>query len=306
VPQALRNWKLGFALAMTTAVMWGFLPIALKVALEEVDAWTITWCRFAGAWITVGVWLATQRALPFARLREGKIWRWLLPGCLGLTFNYTLYVLGLRYTSPAVTQVVMQIAPPMLLLLGMFFFKERFSRVQWLGFATLLVGLMVFFNRRLPELLKPGEGFSFGIFLLVISSIGWAIYGLSQKTLSRHLTSAQILFLIYGGATLLLLPTVNFGALLSVHRPAFLALLFGIANTVAAYGAFGLALEVWEVSRVSSVVCAAPLFTVVGSLIASQAAITWVVPETLNTLSIVGACAVVGGSMISALGGRKP
>lgn len=300
-----RNWKLGFTLAMTTAVMWGFLPIALKVALEEVDAWTITWCRFAGAWITVGVWLASQRALPFTRLREGKIWRWLLPGCLGLTINYTLYVLGLRYTSPAVTQVVMQIAPPILLLLAMFFFKERFSRVQWLGFATLLVGLAVFFNRRLPELLKAGEGFSFGVFLLVVSSICWAIYGLSQKTLSRQLTSAQVLFLIYGGATLLLLPAANFSLLLNAHRPALIALLFAVVNTVAAYGAFGLALEVWEVSRVSSVVCAAPLFTVVGSLLASQASIAWVVPETFNTLSIVGACAVVGGSMISALGGRK-
>jgi drug/metabolite transporter (DMT)-like permease len=305
VPQDLRNWKLGLVLAMTTAVLWGFLPIALKVALDEVDAWTITWCRFAGAWLTVGVWLAIQRALPFGRLHERKIWRWLLPGCLGMTINYTLYVLGLRYTSPAVTQVVMQIAPPMLLLLGMFFFKERFSRVQWLGFATLLIGLAVFFNRRLPELLKPGEGFSFGILLLVLSSISWAIYGLSQKTLSRHLTSAQILFLMYGGATLLLFPTANFSLVLNAHRPALIALLFGVANTVAAYGAFGLALEIWEVSRVSSVVCAAPLFTVVGSFVASQAAIPWVVPETLNTLSIVGACAVVGGSMISALGGRK-
>jgi drug/metabolite transporter (DMT)-like permease len=305
VPQDLRNWKLGFALAMTTAVLWGFLPIALKVALDEVDAWTITWCRFAGAWLTVGVWLAIQRGLPFGRLRERKIWRWLLPGCLGMTINYTLYVLGLSYTSPAVTQVVMQIAPPMLLLLGMFFFKERFSRVQWLGFATLLIGLAVFFNRRLPELLKPGEGFSFGILLLVLSSISWAIYGLSQKTLSRHLTAAQILFLMYGGATLLLFPTANLSLVLNAHRPALIALLFGVANTVAAYGAFGLALEVWDVSRVSSVVCAAPLFTVVGSFIASQAAIPWVVPETLNTLSIVGACAVVGGSMISALGGRK-
>jgi drug/metabolite transporter (DMT)-like permease len=305
VPRDLRNWKLGFALAMTTAVLWGFLPIALKVALEEVDAWTITWCRFAGAWLTVGVWLASQRTLPFGRLREGKIWRWLLPGCLGMTINYTLYVLGLRYTSAAVTQVVMQIAPPMLLLMGMFFFKERFSGVQWLGFATLLIGLAVFFNRRLPELSSPGEGFSFGILLLVLSSISWAIYGLSQKTLSRQLTSAQILFLMYGGATVLLLPAANFSLVLNAHRPALIALLFGIVNTVAAYGAFGLALEVWDVSRVSSVVCAAPLFTVVGSLIASRAAIPWVVPETLNTLSIVGACAVVGGSMISALGGRK-
>ncbi len=44
-----RNWKLGFGLSLITAVLWGILPIALKVALTELDAWTITWYRFAGA-----------------------------------------------------------------------------------------------------------------------------------------------------------------------------------------------------------------------------------------------------------------
>jgi drug/metabolite transporter (DMT)-like permease len=92
----------------------------------------------------------------------------------------------------------------------------------------------------------------------------------------------------------LLFPTASLGLLLKMHRPAALALLFGVVNTVAAYGAFGYALEIWEVSRVSSVVAAAPLFTLLGS--------SFVAPEPLNTLSVVGALCVVAGSMISALG----
>lgn len=300
-----RNWKLGFALALTTAMLWGLLPIALTVALTELDAWTITWCRFAGALIAVGIWLTARRELPIAKLRDRKIWRWLIPGSLGLTFNYVLYVLGLSYTSPAVAQVVMQIAPLLLLALGMIFFRERFSRLQWFGFTMLVAGLAIFFNRRLPEMLKPGQGWAFGVLLLVVSSVSWATYGLSQKQLSRHLTSAQILFLVYAGATLILLPTASFGLLFKLHRPALLALLFGVSNTVAAYGAFGVALEVWDVSRVSSVVSVAPLFTIVGAFLAAQAAFTWVTPEPLNALSLAGALCVVAGSTISALGSRK-
>ena len=110
-------------------MMWGLLPIALKVALTELDAWTITWCRFAGALLAVGIWLTSRGELPVARLRDRKLLRWLIPGSLGLTLNYVLYVLGLSYTSPAVAQVVMQIAPLLLLVLGMFFFQERFSRL---------------------------------------------------------------------------------------------------------------------------------------------------------------------------------
>src|SRR5215510_1764303 len=62
--QNSRNWKLGLGLALTTAAFWGILPIALKVALTELDAWTITWCRFAAAMLTVGTWLGVHGELP--------------------------------------------------------------------------------------------------------------------------------------------------------------------------------------------------------------------------------------------------
>lgn len=301
----VRNWKLGFGLALTTAVFWGFLPIALKVALTELDAWTITWCRFAGAMVAVGIWLGTRGQLPARQLRDRTVWRWLLPTILGLTGNYVLYSVGLQYTSPTVAQIVMQIAPLLLLVLGMFFFHERFSRLQWLGFAALVIGLAIFFNRRLPELLNPAAGWSFGIVLLVFSAISWATYGVGQKQLLRHLNSAQILFLVYAGSALILLPTTNLGMLFTLHGPALFALLFGVFNTVVAYGAFGMALEVWEVSRVSSVAASAPLFTVAVSMFGSYAALAWVTPESLNVLSVVGAFCVVAGSMVSALGSRR-
>jgi drug/metabolite transporter (DMT)-like permease len=45
------RWKLGLALALTTALCWGLLPIALKIVLAGMDAWTITWYRFAASGI---------------------------------------------------------------------------------------------------------------------------------------------------------------------------------------------------------------------------------------------------------------
>jgi drug/metabolite transporter (DMT)-like permease len=299
------SWMLGFGLALTTAALWGVLPIALKVALTELDGWTITWCRFAGAAATIAVWLAMRGQMPRSPWRDRKIRRWLVPCLLGLTGNYVLYVLGLHATSPTVAQTVMQIAPLLLVIFGMLVFRERFARLQWVGFAILVIGLVVFFNKRLPELLTPGQGWSFGVVLLTCSAISWAIYGVSQKQLLKHLNSAQILFLVYTGAALILLPTIRLGSLFVLHRPALLALLFGVANTVAAYGAFGMALEVWEVSRVSSVVAVAPLFTLAVSLVGPHVGITWVTPESMNTMSILGALCVVAGSMVSALGSRS-
>jgi len=293
---------LGLALATTTAVMWGVLPIALTLTLTQLDAWTITWTRFAGSALALGMWLGYRKQLPGSPLRLENVRKWLLTASLGLTANYVLYLIGLSYTSPAVTQTVMQVAPLMLLILGMIFLHERFSGVQWAGAAVLAGGLMVFFNRRLPELLAPSRGWSFGILLLVISSVSWAVYGLSQKQLQSKLGSAQILFLIYCAASLILLPAAHPAAILRLTAAPFIALLFCVVNTVVAYGAFGAALEVWEVSRVSSVVTSAPLFTVLGTMAAERAALSWVVPEHLNGLAMLGAAMVVAGSAVCALG----
>jgi drug/metabolite transporter (DMT)-like permease len=256
--------------------------------------------------LTMALFLAMRGQLPKLRVVEGKTRQWLIVGSLGLTGNYCLYVLGLSYSSPAVSQTVMQIAPLLLLVFGTFFFHERFSRLQWFGFAALVFGLVIFFNRRLPELLHPKAGWSLGTVLIMISATSWAVYGVSQKKLLNKLNFAQILFLVYSVATVILLPTVRFSSLLKLHSAPLLALLFGVANTVVAYGAFGLALEVWEVSRVSSVVAAAPLFTLAGSAIGAHAALSWITPESLNALSIAGALCVVAGSMVSALGNRAP
>ncbi|MCK7510165.1 MAG: hypothetical protein MZV70_43090 [Desulfobacterales bacterium] len=44
------RWRLGLALALTTAVCWGLLPIALEVdARPAWMPWTLTWYRFATA-----------------------------------------------------------------------------------------------------------------------------------------------------------------------------------------------------------------------------------------------------------------
>ena len=58
------NWRLGFTLSLTTAALWGLLPIALKVVLEGMDAYTIVWWRFAISMAGLGAFLALRGALP--------------------------------------------------------------------------------------------------------------------------------------------------------------------------------------------------------------------------------------------------
>jgi drug/metabolite transporter (DMT)-like permease len=296
------NWKRGFALALVTATAWGLLPLALKITLEVLDPYTITWVRFLTAALVLGGLLAVTRRLPSLGTLDSHTWLIFGVALFGLVGNFVLYLVALGFTTPTVNQTVVQLSPMLLLLGGLIVFDEKFSPRQWLGFGVLVVGLVLFFNRRLVELRDFSGGIGLGVALLVIASIIWAMYGLAQKTLLRQLTSQQILVLIYAGATVLLLPTASPGEIRHLNALHAWTLAFCCANTLIAYGAFVEALECWEVSRVSAVLALAPLVTMTSMVLMQQFAPGLLQPEGLNVTSVVGALLVVGGSALCALG----
>ena len=138
--------------------------------------------------------------------------------------------------------------------------------------------------------------------LLVLASLVWAAYALAQKQLLRHLSSQQILWLIYVCAALALAPVAHPNEIRSLDGVRVGLLAFCCANTLAAYGAFAEALEHWEVSRVSAVVATAPLFTLAGAWVAARAAPGLIVVEPLTAIGLTGACMVVVGSVFCAFG----
>ncbi len=199
------RWKLGFCLAVVTAVFWGLLPVAMTVVLRVIDPITLTWFRFLTASLMLGGALALFRQLPNLRTIDRKGWLVLVLALLGLVGNFVIYVIALGHASPTINQVVTQLSPILLMLGGIAVFHERFSAIRWAGFALLLVGLPLFFNHRLPELLHLRSGLGLGVLLLVIASFIWAVYGLAQKWMLRRLQSQQILLILYVGSTLVLL-----------------------------------------------------------------------------------------------------
>jgi drug/metabolite transporter (DMT)-like permease len=298
------RWQLGLALALTTAVFWGLLPIALRITLTGMDAWTLTWYRFATASVALGAYLAWRRRLPIRAPLTRRGWWLYLAALLCLVANYVGYLVALELTSPTVAQVLIQLAPLFLLFGGVLVFRERFAPLQWAGFAVLVVGLAVFFHDRLAEVFSIDTRLGLGVVVMLFAATAWAVYGLAQKQLLAELASEQVLFLLYLGAVpLLLLPAAPAG-LLALDRLQLGMLAFCCANTVIAYGCFAEALEHWEVSRVSAVVTLAPVITLLG-----VEAAAWLWPaaapaEQLSGWNVLGALLVVAGSMTAALGAR--
>jgi drug/metabolite transporter (DMT)-like permease len=299
------NWRLGLTLSLTTAALWGILPIALKFLLQGMDAVTIVWWRFAAAAAGLGAFLAWRGSLPQLAGAGRAALGLLALATLTLIGNYVLYLVALDHVTPSVTQVVIQLAPLMLLVGGVVVFHEHFGRTQWIGFVILGAGLVLFFNERLPLLLQPSEGLGLGVALTVAAGVSWAAYGLAQKKLLAHFSAQQVLWMIYVGAVALLLPASVPGEIRGLDGLQLAMLGFCCANTLVAYGSFGEALYHWDLSRVSAVLATAPLFTIGGMWAVERFGLGLVAAEGLNTLSVAGALMVVGGSMTCALAARK-
>lgn len=291
----------GFMLALVTAVLWGMLPIALKHLLVDLTANTITWIRFLVAALFVSAVLWQQKAVPSLRGLSRKATILLSIAIAGLLSNYILYLMGLHLLTAETAQVVIQLAPFLMMMGGIFIFREQLLLWQKIGATLLVIGLLLFFNERLVLLLTQFGQDSIGVLLVIIAAVTWACYALAQKQLLMTFNSQQIMWFIYLAGALCFLPVADLSPVLSLSGLQWGLLAFCCLNTIVAYGAFAEALEHWEASKVSAVLAITPLLTILFANIVS-----WLFPDaapaqTLNLWSIAGALLVVSGSAITAL-----
>lgn len=297
----IRHWY-GFSLSLLTAFLWGILPVFLSLCLEAMDSPTITWYRFALAGLIVFFWLLQKRALPALHKLSRGMLVILLLASIALVVNYVSNVKGLDYLAPETAQVLMQLAPFLLMLGGVVFYGERFNRLEWAGALTLGIGLLLFFNDRLLVLFVSFDNLTKGVLLILLAAVTWAAYALVQKVLLRSLTAKQLTLMLYILGVIMLMPFIQLSDLLKMNNLQLAALLFCCFNTVVGYGAFTEALQVWHASKVSAIIALAPVFT----FLSMKLAVYWLPahfsPTEIDLYAYIGAGLVVTGSIMASLG----
>jgi drug/metabolite transporter (DMT)-like permease len=303
--QSSGRWRLGLALSLLTVLLWGVLPIALKIMLQVLDVYTLTWFRFAIAFGLLAIYLALRRKLPSLQQLRSASLGLLAIATIFLAVNYLLFLQGLALTSANNAEVLIQLAPVLFGLGAIAIFKERYTLRQWAGMAVLVLGFVLFFNEQLRTLITGASNYLIGSSLIIIAAAAWAVYALAQKQLLQQLSSANVMLIIFGGCALIFSPVAAPQKIFTMS-PLYLAtLLFCGLNTLIAYGAFAEALENWEASRVSAVISLAPLCTLVAVEVVSSLMPNLIAPEPLTILGIVGAILVVAGCMAIALGRHR-
>jgi drug/metabolite transporter (DMT)-like permease len=298
------NWKVGLSFSLVTAIMWGGLPIALKVILGEMDSITVTWYRFSVSALIALLWYGHRSGDAIKRLLTRPLWPLTLLAVVGLLANYILYIMGLNQTTAEAAQILIQLAPLLLLVGSVWLFKEPFSAPQWLGVAGFTAGLILFFHHRLRTLATLDESYLLGLLFLMLAATTWAGYGLAQKKLLKQVSSNELLLLLYVAGSLCFWPAASPGQIQQLDGIGLIMLAFAALNTIIAYGSFGYAMTHWEASRVSAVITVTPLLTLFFVFLSNVLYPGFIQTEPLDWLNWLGAVLVVSGSTLAALGNR--
>lgn len=293
---------LGFSLALLATMTWGSLPVIAQQALKAVDAPTLVWVRFLVASLVLFVLLGLTGKLPRPSEFSKQTLFLLVLGIIGISANFVLVAMGLHYISPTTTQVLWQLSPFTMILVGVGVFKEAFTHWQKIGLMLLLTGLAMFFNDKFGELFSLGS-YAVGVMMAASGSMIWVCYGVAQKLLSKHFNSQQILLMIYFCSSFVFLPFAEPSQIAHIGNP-FLwgCFIYCCLNTLIGYGSFGEALNHWGASKVSIVTTLIPVFTMIFSTIGHHLAPDYFAASDMNIVSYVGAMVVVVGALLAVAG----
>ncbi|MDU6411357.1 MAG: DMT family transporter [Yersiniaceae bacterium] len=296
---------IGIMLALTTAIFWGALPIAMKQVLQVMDPFTVVWYRFSMASLGLGGLLAVKGKLPSLRLFGKPRWLALIAiATAGLLGNFIFFSSSLQYLSPTASQVIGQLSPVGMMIASVFILKERMRITQVIGAAMLVCGLIMFFNSSLIEIFTRLTDYTLGVLLGVCAASVWVCYGVAQKVLLRRLASQQILVVLYTLCAVALFPLAHPGMIMQLSGWQLACLLFCGANTLIGYGALAEAMARWQAAQVSALVTLTPLFTLLFSNLLALAWPLFFAVPALNVVGYLGAIVVVSGAMFSAIGHR--
>ena len=286
----------GILLSIVTSLLWGVLPIILKISLQGFTIGTIAWFRFSLAFLLLGIILQFKRSRPLNILRKPP-WMGIFGG-LCLTANYYWVTLGVEISGPSNMAVLIQTASVFLVLTGVFVFHERLASQQILGMFVVATGLIFFFFDQKSRVAISSD-YYFADFLIIMAAIVWVGYMISQKFLSREYGAQSLNFLVYTVATLALIGTVEWSEFVSAGFNAWLALILCGINTLLAYGALAEAVKYIPLSLISVIISLNPLITLVGMKILPAMGFANLQPDPVGMVGYFGgAIAVTGVTLV--------
>jgi drug/metabolite transporter (DMT)-like permease len=245
---ALNRSRAYLALLLIVA-LWGSYPATAKLALRDVPPVVLVTIRCGIASVFLLVLLARAGEGTVHELTPGALRAFSVLALTGIVGSTQLTYLSLYYTTAA-NVVLLQVATPVIVAIGArVYLGERLLRVQWVGVALSVAGLMLVITRGSLANLRPGE-LRAGDFINLAAMAGWSAYTVYGKRVLATYSPALATTAAYVLGTAVLVPLAVLTA--PLFPPPRLA--SGIAWFVILYQALlGAVAHVWWYRAIDAV-----------------------------------------------------
>jgi drug/metabolite transporter (DMT)-like permease len=275
--------------ALLAVIMWGISFVATKAALRELAPVTLIFARFALG--TALLFILARRHGPIALPPRDARRQLVLMGLSGVFIHQMLQAFGLRLTTAVQTGWLIGLIPIWSALLSVALGREGFSPLKIAGLAGGFTGAALVISRgrfgpatfQLPS--------TRGDFLILLSTINWAIYSLlAQNTVKRLGPSRATAWSMLFGWLMIAPFFVAQQGWRQIPQLSFAgwgALLFlGIGCSGLGYLLWYGALERLEVSRVAAFLYLEPLVTLGTAVL--------LLSEPVSAVAVLGGLIVLG------------
>ena len=180
---------IGLTLGVIGAIAFSGKAIIVKLAYRyQVDAVTLIMFRmlFALPFFALMAWWASRGKPPLSR-RD-----WLGVIGLGISGYYLASFLdfaGLAYITAGLERLVLYLTPTLVVGLGWLLYRRGITRLQALGMLVSYVGVLGVFGQ---EARLQGSGVAWGVLLVFLSAVSYAIYLVYSGEMVKRLGSLRL------------------------------------------------------------------------------------------------------------------
>lgn len=215
--------------------LWSTSFIIIKWGLVEIPPITFAGLRYVLAFFCFFPVIAKKKyVLEIKQLKYTQWKKLILLGLVFYTFTQGAQFLGLSLLPSVTVQLMLNFAPLIVAILGIFFLNEKPSIFQWTGTSLFIVGIITYF---FPISLNGNQ--TIGLFVMFIGALATAVAAIIGRDINRskNISPIVITFISMGiGAFVLLIVGITMSGFPVVSLKIwFFIIWLAIINTAFAF-----------------------------------------------------------------------